>query len=375
MTKNSNRPRGIGAAATDLLHREARLAGFNSVDVYVEELISASHKGYRSVIAPPAPSSTRSVFKTELGEMLCGNSLSWLSQCQAGSVDLVVTSPPFSLVRKKAYGNFDKDSYISWFLPFAHEIHRVLADHGSFVVDFGGAWVPGLPVKNIYNFKLLVEMVETVGFYLAQDHYWWNPSRLPTPAQWVNVERVRVKDAVNTVWWLSKTPHPYASNKKVLQPYSPSMERSLQRGYGVAGKTRPSGHKPSDAFSLNNGGSIPPNLLAISNSSPRDHYTEYCNVNGVPIHPARFPAKLPEYFIRMLTSRNGLVVDPFAGSCVTGAVAESLNRRWVCIDLKEEYLRGAVGRFVQQDKDKEFGGKAVTYEISAPSFKRYRKPA
>ena len=64
-------------------------------------------------------------------------------------------------------------------------------------------------------------------------------------------------------------------------------------------------------------------------------------------HPARFPAAIPEFFIRMLTDMGDRVVDPFAGSCVTGEVAERLKRKWLCCDLVDEYLRGALARFEQ----------------------------
>ena len=148
-----------------------------------------------------------------------------------------MTSPPFGLVRKKDYGNVEANEYVDWFKPFGAEFHRVLTDNGSLVIDIGGAWNRGYPTRNLYHFKLLIMLCEEIGFHLAQDFYWWNPSKLPTPAEWVTVRRLRVKDAINTVWWLSKTPWPKASNRRVLQPYSASMEELLERGYKA--KKRP----------------------------------------------------------------------------------------------------------------------------------------
>jgi len=186
-------------------------------------------------------------------------------------------------------------------------------------------------------------LVEEFGFHLAQEFYWWNPARLPTPAEWVTVRRVRVKDAIDPVWWLSKTPWPKASNRRVLQPYSDSMRDLLRNGYKAM--LRPSGHDISDKFSKDNGASIPPNLIALANTESNSSYLRYCKEKGIKPHPARYPAELPEYFIRMLTDPGDLVLDPFAGSCVTGEVAERLGRRWVCADTVEEYLTGALGRF------------------------------
>lgn len=286
-----------------------------------------------------------SFHKAKHGEILCGDSLEVLSQRDAASVDLIMTSPPFGLVRQKDYGNVHASDYIDWFKDFGREFHRVLKNNGSLVIDIGGAWNKGEPTRSLYHFKLLIMLCEEVGFHLAQDFYWWNPSRLPTPAEWVTVRRVRVKDAINTVWWLSKTPWPKASNRKVLQPYSPAMKTLLKNGYRA--KKRPSGHDISEKFSTDNGAAIPPNLIAIPNTESNSFYLRYCEEHGLKPHPARYPSELPEYFIRMLTNPGDIVIDPFAGSCVTGEVCERLKRKWTCIELLEEYCEAAKGRFAR----------------------------
>ena len=281
--------------------------------------------------------------ETAQGRIYLGDALDVLRDTQDSSIDLIMTSPPFGLVRKKEYGNVEADQYLDWFKPFAEQFLRVLKDSGSLVIDIGGAWNPGVPTRSLYHFKLLIMLCEEFGFHLAQDFYWWNPSRLPTPAEWVTVRRIRVKDAINTVWWLSKTPWPKASNRRVLQPYSPSMRELLEKGYKA--KKRPSGHEISEKFSIDNGAAIPPNLIAIPNTESNSAYLRYCQEHGLKAHPARYPAALPEYFIRMLTDEDDQVFDPFGGSCVTGEVAERLRRRWTCCELNEEYLQGALGRF------------------------------
>lgn len=288
-------------------------------------------------------STPRQFFSTGTGGIVHGDCLDVLASRANQSVDLIMTSPPFGLVRKKEYGNADSGDYLDWFRPFAAEFHRVLKDSASLVIDIGGAWNRGAPTRSLYHFKLLIMLCEEFGFHLAQEFYWWNPSKLPSPAEWVTVRRIRVKDAVNTVWWLSKTPWPKASNRRVLQPYSTAMQRLLTNGYRA--KTRPSGHEISQHFAIDNGAAIPPNLLAMPNTDSNGFYIRYCQDRNLPLHPARYPAELPEYFIRMLTDQGDLVVDPFAGSCMTGEVAEKLNRRWLCVDLVEDYLKGAVGRF------------------------------
>lgn len=351
--------------------KEASALGLKNVSEYIRFLHSQHIGKEKHQKIPPRTLSRKypgslvqRFLSTGHGKILCGDSRGYLfGKAKPRSVDLIMTSPPFGLVRKKSYGNEDADQYCDWFRPFAEGFHRVLKDSGSLVVDIGGAWKPGQPTRSLYHFKLLTMLVEEYGFHLCQEHYWWNPSKLPAPAEWVNVRRIRVKDAVNTVWWLAKTPYPKANNRRILQPYSKSMGRLLHSGYKA--KLRPSGHVISDKFNKNNGGSVPPNLLAIANTESNGHYQGRCRAENIAIHPARFPTQLPEYFIRFLTDSGDLVVDPFGGSCVTGVVAENLRRRWICCEISEEYLLGAKARFVPtvQPLPKERGG---PYEIVSP---------
>lgn len=306
-------------------------------------------------------------FRTKLGQIIHGDSCNVLRrEVGTASVDLIMTSPPFGLVRKKDYGNPDAEDYIAWFRPFAEEFKRVLKEDGSLVIDIGGAWIPGQPTRSLYHFKLLIALCEEFGFHLAQDFYWWNPSRLPTPAEWVTIRRIRVKDAINCIWWLSPTPWPKASNRRVLQPYSESQLDLFRNGYQA--KKRPSGHDISEKFGRDNGGAIPPNLIAIANTESNGAYLRYCKEHGVRPHPARYPAELPEYFIRMLTDPGDIVVDPFAGSCVTGEVCERLARSWTCIELDESYLQSAMARFrpAQSAQEDENPRNTSFYKLPRP---------
>lgn len=307
-------------------------------------------------------------FQTKHGTIYLGDSLEFMrDSVESASVDLIMTSPPFGLVRKKTYGNVDADRYVDWFRPFGAEFKRVLKPSGSLVIDIGGAWIPGQPTRSLYHFELLLMLCKEIGFHLAQELFWWSPSKLPTPAEWVTVRRVRVKDAVDCVWWLSPTPWPKASNRRVLAPYSDAMRSLLKNGYKP--KLRPSGHDISDKFGTDNKASIPPNIIAVPNTESNSYYLRYCKDHGLPQHPARFPAELPEYFIRMLTDQGDMVFDPFAGSCVTGEVAERLNRRWMCCELIEDYLKGALARFKRSGTLFPELGKArdIAYKLYHPS--------
>ena len=280
-------------------------------------------------------------YVTPLGRAYDADALDVLRQLRPDSVALVMTSPPFALRRQKAYGNVSAADYVEWFWPFAQEIHRVLRPDGSFVMDLGGAWNRGSGTRSLYQYELVLRLCEI--FHLAQEFYWYNPSRLPTPAEWVTIRRTRVKDAVNMLWWLSKTEEPQADNRRVLKPYSRSMKRLLRDGYDPA--MRPSQHEIGPHFRRDNGGAIPPNLLEIPNTRSNDDYLHRCRAAGLSIHPARFPPGVPEFFIRFLTEPGQTVLDPFAGSNVTGAVAQRLERSWIAAEINAGYVAGSIVRF------------------------------
>lgn len=342
--------------------------GFSTLSEYIRFLHSSYRQGTKrnghSNGVAHKYQRPRQFFKTNNGIAYVGDSLGLMHRTlEPCSVSLIMTSPPFGLVRKKSYGNEDADEYLRWFRPFAEGFKRVLHPKGSLVIDIGGAWKPGIPTRSLYHFELLIMLCREYGFHLCQEHFWWNPAKLPTPAEWVNIRRVRVKDAVNTVWWLSKTPWPKASNKRILTPYSEAMESLLKNGYRA--KLRPSGHDISENFAKRNPGSVPPNLLAIANTESNGRYQTYCKAHNLPPHPARYPSALPEYFIRMLTNRGDLVLDPFAGSCVTGETAEALGRRWMCCELDENYLAGARGRFIGKNGNRSSSVKYSLYQPCA----------
>ncbi|WP_414540227.1 DNA-methyltransferase [Stenotrophomonas forensis] len=305
------------------------------------------------VVDAPVVPGFKPVYSTPVGAAYLADALEVLRAIPSESVDVVVTSPPYALQFKKEYGNADKADYVAWLLPFAKEIHRVLKTDGSFVLNIGGSYNKGAPTRSLYHFKLLIALVEDLNFHLAQECFWYNPAKMPTPAEWVNVRRVRVKDSVEYVWWLGKTEWPKANNRNVLKPYGPDMLRLASRG--VRATTRPSGHSIKASFATTSaGGAIPSNvveddspsdMLRFGNNSANDRYTEFCRSEGVKIHPARFPAQLPEFFIKLLTEPGDLVLDPFAGSNTTGAVAEALGRRWIAVDQVAEYLMASTYRF------------------------------
>jgi DNA modification methylase len=307
-------------------------------------------------------------YTAERGATYHGDSLKLLEELPDESIDLVVTSPPFALQKKKDYGNKDAEDYNDWFMQFVPKVKRVLTPDGSFVVDIGGGWQKGQPTRSLYHFELLTHLAGSKGpFNLAQDFYWYNPAKLPTPAEWVTIRRIRVTDAVNHVWWLSKEEFPEADNTRVLQEYSDSQKKLMEDGY--KDKKRPSGHDISDKFDepQNGNGSIPSNLIEAANTASNTHYLKACRELEIDPHPARFPRKLPKFFVKFLTSNPPyenedppIVLDIFGGSNMTGEIAASLGRNWLTFEQQEQYVQTSQLRFLTMEEIKKRNDKAQT---------------
>jgi DNA modification methylase len=286
-------------------------------------------------------------YGTDLGGAYCGDSRELLRRLPDESIDLVLTSPPFALQRHKAYGGLDQAEYLDWLIEFACLVHAKLKPTGSFVMDVGGAYQKGVPARSLYHLRLPIRFCDEIGFFLAEDFYWFNPAKLPSPIEWVNKRKIRAKDSVNNLWWFSKTEWPKADVSKVLAPYSDRMLKLMENPdkFYKPG-VRPSGHDIGRGFAKDNGGAIPSNLLQIPNTESNGTYVSGCKLVGADRHPARFPSKLPEFFIRFLTDPGDTVLDIFAGSNTTGAVAEVEGRRWLAFEERLDYVAASVFRFM-----------------------------
>lgn len=292
-------------------------------------------------------------YETTRGSMLCGRSeeilKSKLLTKYHRKVQLIFTSPPFPLNRKKKYGNLQGEEYVKWLANLAPIFKRFLKKDGSIVMEMGNAWEPGKPVMSTLALRALLGFLDQGGLKLCQQFIVHNPTRLPSPAQWVNVERIRVKDSFTHVWWMSASDRPKADNRRVLKEYSAAMLNLLAKQKYNSGK-RPSEHHIGEtSFLRNNNGAIPPNVLTYSNTSSSNDYLRYCREHDLQPHPARMSPELPAFFIKFLTTQKNLVMDTFAGSNVTGAVAESLKRRWIAIESRRDYIDGSRGRFSSSD--------------------------
>lgn len=266
----------------------------------------------------------------------------------SNSIQLILTSPPFPLNRAKKYGNKTGDEYLAWLCDIGNSLKSLLTESGSIAIEIGNAWNSGEPTYSTLPIETLLEFKKRCGLHLCQEFIYYNPARLPSPIEWVNKKRIRVKDSFTQIWWMSKTPYPYADNTQVLEAYSKQMQKLLDSGKYNSG-SRPSEHKISEtAFNVDNGGAIPSNVIIASNTVSNDTYISKCKKAGKEIHPARMSSAIPEFFIKLLTKESDIVLDCFAGSNTTGAVAEKLNRRWISIEMDRTYYDGSKFRFQKE---------------------------
>lgn len=308
-------------------------------------------------------------YKTKKGKLIQGNSIELLSSQMRnrlkGKVNMIITSPPFPLNNKKQYGNEKGEEYKDWFIKLAPIFSELLTEDGSLVIEIGNAWEPDRPVQSLLHLECLFGLVKhpKANLRLIQEFICYNPSKLPSPAQWVTVNRLRTVDSYTHVWWLAKTDFPKADNSRVLRPYSKSMLQLLKKKSYNSGK-RPSEHHISETgFLKDNGGSIahnffemesldenrevrlPHSVLSFSNTNSNDYFLKTCREKGITPHPARMSGGLVNFFIQFLTDEGDLVLDPFSGSNTTGYCAEKLNRKWVSFEIKEDYIKQAHVRF------------------------------
>jgi hypothetical protein len=305
---------------------------------------------------------SKPVLDTGRGVLLRGDSVKIIEKdllpAFKGKIDLILTSPPYPLNQKKKYGNLQGEQYKRWFTELAPLYAELLSPKGSIVMEIGNAWERNRPVQSLLHLESLLGFVKAADLRLIQEFICYNPSKLPSPAQWVTVNRIRTVDSYTHIWWMAKDDFPKADNTKVLRPYSKSMQQLLKRGTYNAG-TRPSEHQISKGgFLKDHGGSIahnlleleplddrdprlPRNVLSFSNTNSNDPFMRACRAKGITPHPARMQMGVANFFIQYLTEPGDRVFDPFAGSGTTLYAAEKAARRWIGCELSEEYIAQA----------------------------------
>lgn len=273
-----------------------------------------------------------------MGQFICGECLEEMKKMPDKSIDFIITSPPYAN-QIKDYGQtgvmIKPNEFCEWFYPRAKEMFRILKDDGSFVLNINDK-LDG-KFQSIFVFKLVVLMVEQVGFNLVRDYIWYNPATPPNVFSRGTMGRT--KKSHEYCFWFSKSEKWTFNMDPIRKPYSERMQELFDAG--PQGKrednTRPSRHN----FDLSrkwkdNGGADPGSVISISNTSSNDILHKLCKQFNVK-HPARFPEKLVEFFLLSGTNEGDVVLDPFGGSGTTAIVAQKLNRDFKYIEINPDF--------------------------------------
>lgn len=297
----------------------------------------------KNLLGNVKPGFVVTIYETEQGVALWAEAEAAAAVISQDSINLIITSPEFPLLKPKEYGNKVGAEYLDWLTDLARSWKPLLVDTGSLVLNVGPVWQRGQPTQSLYQERLLLRLVDELGYHLAQRFYYHNPSKVPS-SEWVTVRRVRVRNTVEDIWWLAKTANPKADNRRVLVPYSERMTKLIARGGQQRGwkKRTPSGHSGSrNGFGRDNGGMIPTTLLTATNSASADYYHRMCREHGLPAHPATFATGVVEFFVKFLTEPGDLCYDPLSGSNKVGMVSEELGRRWLSSERALSFVSGS----------------------------------
>ena len=249
-----------------------------------------------------------------------------LKVMDADSVDLIVTSPPYAERRKKAYGGIPADKYVEWFLPISAELMRVLKPTGSFVLNIKESVSDG--ERQAYVYELVVALRKQ-GWFWVDEFIWHKTNPFPTG------NRNRLKDGFERCYHFAKANKfkffPDVVRTKSASKWADDNERRKNKG----------AHHTSNGSGMNMGRRITGDLVRPSNVVTMP--SSSINIE----HPAVFPVELPEFFVKLMTENGDVVLDPFMGSGSTAIAARGLGRRYVGLELSEEYLELSAKRLAR----------------------------
>ena len=252
--------------------------------------------------------------------VIFGDSKEQLKLLSDNSVDLIVTSPPYADQRKSTYGGIPHDKYVQWFLPISEQLLRVLKPTGTFILNIKEKAANG--ERLTYVLELILEMRKQ-GWFWTEEFIWHKKNSYP--GKWPN----RFRDSWERLLQFNKTRKFNMYQEEVMVPMG-DWANSRLKNLSETDKTRDnskvgSGFGKKISNWIERDKAYPTNVLHLA--------TECSNKN----HSAAFPEELPEWFIKLFTRENDVVLDPFMGSGTTLIVANRLHRNSIGIDIVSDY--------------------------------------
>lgn len=254
-------------------------------------------------------------------ELYFGDSKNELKKLPDNSVDLIITSPPYADQRKSTYGGIHPDKYVKWFLPISKELLRVLKPTGTFVLNIKEKVMEG--ERSTYVMELIIAMRKQ-GWLWTEEFIWHKKNSYP--GKWPN----RFRDAWERLLQFNKQRQFHMYQEEVMVPMGDWAKTRLRK-LSDTDKSRDnskvgSGFGKNISNWVNREKAFPSNVL---------HLATECNNKN---HSAAFPEELPEWFIKLFSKEDDIVLDPFMGSGTTIFVSNRMNRRAIGIEIMPEYF-------------------------------------
>lgn len=251
-----------------------------------------------------------------------GDCKSELKHLDDNSVDLIFTSPPYADSRKNSYGGIHPDHYVEWFLTISSELLRVLKPTGTFILNIKEKVVNG--ERHIYVIELILEMRKQ-GWLWTEEFMWHKKNS--HPGKWPN----RFRDGWERLLQFNKEKKFNMYQESVMVPVGDWAKTRL-RNLSETDKQRDDS-KVGSGFGKNISNWVGRNMVYPDNVL---HLATECNNKN---HSATFPNALPEWFIRLFTKEDDVVLDPFMGSGTAVIVANRMGRRAIGIEIHPDYFK------------------------------------
>lgn len=272
-----------------------------------------------------------------------GDSLDGMRKLADKSVNLIVTSPPYADARKKTYGGVKVDEYVEWFLPYAQEMYRVLSDDGSFILNIKERVVNG--ERHTYVMELVIAL-RKMGWLFTEEYMWHKTTT--TPGKWPN----RFRDLWEHCYHFTK-------NKKFIM-----NQDAVKVPIGDWSKTRlknlsENDMKRNDSATGSGYGRTMANWVGKETVYP-GNVLHGASETGNTGHSASFPVWLPEWFIKLFSNENAVVMDPFIGSGSTAIASLNLNRNILGFELLDKYAELSLERVRQKTSNADYSIETVS---------------
>jgi site-specific DNA-methyltransferase (cytosine-N4-specific) len=265
-------------------------------------------------------------------------------------IHLCLTSPPYPLKKPRNYGNTTEAAWVDFLCESLEPIVKNLVRGGSIVLNISNdIFEHKSPARSLYLERTILALHDRLGLHLMDRIPWVNRSKPPAPTYWACVQRFQLAVAWEPILWFTNDPLAVRSdNRRVLEPHTDKHKAFMKNGgdkrtvaFGDgAYKLRPG------SFGRETPGRIPKNIVEVGHAcSDTNAVRRAAKSLGQSAHGAMFPTRLCDFFVRFLTEKNDLVVDPFGGSQKVALSAERHNRRWVTTERMYEYLQQAQALF------------------------------